>query len=35
MRNRFLQFIIMAAVLMLAGSCSEDSQTVKNIYDNW
>lgn len=35
MRNRFLQFIIMAAILILAGSCSEDSQTVKNIYDNW
>lgn len=35
MRKRFLQFFFMAAVLMLAGSCSEDSQAVKNIYDNW
>ena len=35
MRKRFLLFIFMAAVLILTGSCSEDSQTVKNIYDNW
>jgi len=35
MRNRFLQLIFMVSVLLLAGSCSEDSQTVKNIYDNW
>ena len=35
MRMRFSYLVLLAFTLLLAGSCSEDSKTVKNIYDDW
>jgi len=35
MRIRFFHLVFLAVALLLASSCSEDSKTVKSIYDDW